>query len=187
MMRRICIICLVVLLGASGKLVFADGKPNTGTTISESIVEILNSINEIIRSSIAIAEAELKELQWELRKKGDSLEKQAGESIVQTLHKTLAELKKLEEALKKNLAEMEGLSRDNYNKYRKKREHLEMRVERFKERLKALAEETEKRRESLNEQVREKALDIVEEMKRTLNRMEERVKRQRQVENMLST
>ena len=187
MMRRICIICLVVLLGASGKLVFADGKPNTGTTISESIVEILNSINEIIRSSIAIAEAELKELQWELRKKGDSLEKQAGESIVQTLHKTLAELKKLEEALKKNLAEMEGLSRDNYNKYRKKREHLEMRVERFKERLKALAEETEKRRESLNEQVREKALDIVEEMKRTLNRMEERVKRQRQAENMLST
>ena len=82
---------------------------------------------------------------------------------------------------------MEGLSRDNYNKYRKKREHLEMRLDQFKERLKALVEETEKRRELLNEQVREKALDILEEMKRTLNRMEERVKRQRQAENMLST
>jgi hypothetical protein len=55
------------------------------------------------------------------------------------------------------------------------------------ERLREPVEETEKTRESLNEQVREKALDILEEMKRTLNRMEERVERQRQVENMLST
>ena len=187
MMRKIRIMCLVVLLGASGNLVFADGKPNTGRTISKSIVEILNSINVIIRSSIAIAEAELKELQWEVRKKGDSLEKQAEESIVQTLQKTLAELKKLEKALKENLAEMEGLSAENLDKYHKNRDQLEMWLEQFKERLKALAEETEKRRESLNEQVREKALDIFEEMKRTLNRMEERVKRQRQAENMLST
>ena len=154
-MRRIFIICLVVLLGASGNLVFAEDKADSRTTISESVLEILNSINEIIRSSIAIAEAELKELQRELRKNGDSFKKQTEESVVQTLHKTLAELKKLEEALKKNLAEMEGLSRDNYNKYRKKREHLEMRLDQFKERLKALVEETEKRRELLNEQVRE--------------------------------
>jgi len=51
--------------------------------------------------------------------------------------------------------------------------------------LHVFVEETEKRRDLLNEQAREKALDILEEMKRTLNRMEERVKRQRQAENML--
>ena len=187
MIRKTCVICIVVLLAATANLVFAEDKADSRTTISESVLEILNSINEIIRSSIAIAEVELKELQQELGKKGDSFKKQTEESVVQTLHKTLAELKKLEEALKKNLAEMEGLSRDNYNKYRKKREHLEMRLERFKERLKAIVEEMERKGESLGEPIRERLLDILEEMKRTLNRMEERVKRQRQAENMLST
>jgi hypothetical protein len=146
-MKNTCIICLVILLGASGNLVFADGKINTSTTISESILEILNSISVIIESSIAIAEAELKELQRQLREKGHSVEKQAEESIVQTLHKTLAELKKLEKALKGNLAEMEELSRENLHKYRKSRDQLEIWLDQFEERLNALVEETEKRRE----------------------------------------
>lgn len=184
-MKNTCIICLVILLGASGNLVFADGKINTSTTISESILEILNSISVIIESSIAIAEAEPKELQRQMREKGHSVEKQAEESIVQTLHKTLAELKKLEKALKGNLAEMEELSRENLHKYRKNRDQLEIWLDQFEERLNALVEETEKRRESLNEQAREKALEILEEMKRALNRMEERVQRQRQAEDML--
>ena len=187
MMKNICIIFFIILLGAFGNLVFADGKTNTRTTISETILEILSSISLIIENSIAIAEAELKELQREPKKKGDSLEKQAEESIVQTLRKTLDELKKLEKVLKENLAEMEELSRENLDKYRKNRHQLEMRLDQFKQRLNALVEETEKRRELLNEQVREKAIGILEEMKKTLNRMEERVKRQRQAENMLST
>jgi DNA repair exonuclease SbcCD ATPase subunit len=134
-----------------------------------------------------IAEAELKELQRELKKKGDSPGKQAEESTVQTLHKMLTELKKLEKALKENLAEMEKLSRENLDKYRKNQDQLEMRLDQFKERLNKLVEKTEKRRESLNEQVREKVIDILEEMKKTLNRIEEGVKRQRQAENMLRT
>ena len=70
MIRKTCVICIVVLLAATANLVFAEDKADSRTTISESVLEILNSINEIIRSSIAIAEAELKELQRELRKKG---------------------------------------------------------------------------------------------------------------------
>ena len=169
MMKYICIFFLFILLGPSGNLVFADGKTNTRTTISETILEILSSISVIIESSIAIAEAELKELQQQLREKTDSLEKHAEESIIRTLQKTLAELKKLEKALRENLAEMEELSRENMDKYRKDRDQLELWLDQFKERLNALVEETEKRRESLNEQAREKALEILEEMKRALN------------------
>jgi hypothetical protein len=183
MMKNICIIFLIILLGASGNLVFADGRTNARTTISETILEILSSISVIIENSIAIAEAELKELQREPKKKGDSLEKQAEESIVQTLRKTLAELKKLEKALKEKLAEMEELSRENLDKYRKNRDQLEMRLDQFKERLNALVADTEKRRGSVSEQFREKAIDILEEMKKALNRVEEGIKRQ--AEDML--
>ena len=50
--------------------VFASNEKGNRNNIEKSIKEIMNSINEIIKSSIGLAEEGLKKLQKELKDKG---------------------------------------------------------------------------------------------------------------------
>ena len=140
-MKRLCILFIVLFLLYSVSLVLANDKKDSDMTFAESIKEIVSSINEIIKSSIKLAEAELKELQKELKERGGSIQKQAEKSIVHGLQKVLAELRKLDKALKKNLSEREGLSKEKLDQYLRNRDKLEERVGQFRKRIERFAEE----------------------------------------------
>ena len=186
-MKKLCILFTVVFLLYTLNLVLANNKKDSDMTFGESIKGIVSSINEIIKSSIKLAGAKLKELQKELKRGGSSIQKQAEKSIIQGLQKALAELRKLEKALKKNLTEREGLSKEKVKQYLKNRDRLEERVGQFRKRIKRFGEEIGKECRSLKEPIRLKVQDILKEMERSIDRMEERLKRQRQIDKTLST
>jgi len=186
LMKKLCTLFIVLFLFYTLNLVLANNKKDSDMTFGESIKEIVSSINEIIKGSIKLAGAKLKELQKELKRGGSSIQKQAEKSIVQGLQKILAELRKLEKALKKNFAEREGLSKEKLNQYLKDRDKLEERVGRFRKRIERFAEEIGKECRSLKEPIRLKVQDILKEMERAIDRMEERLKRQRQIDKTLS-
>jgi len=185
-MKKLCTLFIVLFLFYTLNLVLANNKKDSDMTFGESIKEIVCSINEIIKGSIKLAGAKLKELQKELKRGGSSIQKQAEKSIVQGLQKILAELRKLEKALKKNFAEREGLSKEKLNQYLKDRDKLQERVGRFRKRIERFAEEIGKECRSLKEPIRLKVQDILKEMERAIDRMEERLKRQRQIDKTLS-
>lgn len=186
-MKKLCIAFISLFLLCSFGVALADSEKGSDVTVGQSIKEIVNSINEIIKSSIRLAGAKLKELQEELEKGGTSIQKQAEKSIVQGLQKMLAELRRLEKALKKNLAEREGLPKEKLNQYLKDRDNLVERVDQFRKRIERFAEEIGRECRSLKEPIRLKVQDILKEMEQAINRMKERLKRQRQIDETLST
>ncbi|NVM24856.1 MAG: hypothetical protein HWN70_02910 [Desulfobacterales bacterium] len=186
-MKKLCIPFISFFLLCSFGLALADNEKGSDMTVGQSVKEIVNSINEIIGSSIRLAGAKLKELQKELEKGGTSIQKQVEKSMVEGLQKMLAELRRLEKALKKNLAEREGLPKEKLNQYLKDRDNLVERVDRFRKRIERFAEEIGRECKSLKEPIRLKVQDILKEMEQAINRMEERLKRQRQIDETLST
>jgi Na+/phosphate symporter len=186
-MKRPCILFMGLLVLSSFTLALAGSEEDPEMDVGEGIKEIIKSINEIIKYSIKLAEAELKELQRELKEGGRPLEKQAEKSILQALKRILAELRRLEEALKKNMAEREGLSKEELDRYMKDRDKLEERVGQFRERIKGFAEEIGKDWRLMKEPIGQRVQDILKEMERAIDRMGERLKRQRQMDKTIYT
>ena len=106
----------------------ANNRKSPEITVQESIKEILDSVNEIITSGIQAAEKELKEFQKELKEKGGAIHKKAEKSMGEKLQKMLVELRKIEKALKENLAEGKDLSKEKREQYRNSRQNLEEKV-----------------------------------------------------------
>jgi gas vesicle protein len=165
----------------SSALAFAGDKGANTTTVGQSIRAVLDSINEIIKYSIRLAEAELVELQRDLKEKGNVLHKKTEKKIVEGLQKILGELRDLEKALKENLEEGKELSREERERYRKRRDELEEKLARLKERVKEFANDMAKELRSLKGPIRDKINEILEELQKIINRMEERLKKQKQI------
>ena len=150
------------------------------------IMTINRLINEIIKSNIKLAEAKLLELQGTLKEKENSIQQQAKGAIEEKLKEMLNDLKIMEEALKKELAEKEDLSKEKLDRYFKKLDKLEERIEELSKRTKRFAEEIEKECRLLKDSIRQSIKDIIAEMERIITRMEERLKRQKQIDQTLS-
>jgi len=187
LMKGLCILFIGLFVLSSSCLVLASNEKDPKPDVGECMKEILSTLNEIIKSTIKLAEAELKELQKELKEGGGSIQNQAEKSIAQGLQRILAELRKVEKALEKNLAEREGLSEEKWNRYLENREKLEERVGHLKKTIVQLSEEIRKKCALLKESIREKGQDVLKEMERIISRMEERLKRQKRIDGTLST
>lgn len=185
-MKRVFTLFISLFILSSFSLVFSSNKEGSKITVRESIKEILNSVSEIIKCSIQAAEAELKELQKELKEKGDSIHKKAEISIVEKLQKILTELKKMEKALKEDLAKGEDLSKEKLKLYRKNLYNLEGKIDQFRKRIKKFAEEIEKECILLKEPIRKKVQDLLKEVERAINSMQERLKKHKKVDKSLS-
>lgn len=183
MIKGLCIFCISLFLLFPFGLVLASNEKPSKMYVGGSIEEALSTINEIIESSIRLAEAELERLQKVLKEEGESIQKRAGKSIVQGLEKIVAELRKLDQALKKNMAEREGLSTEKLNQYSKNLDRLEERLGQFRKRIEKFARDIEKEWRLMEEPVRQKVQDVLKEIERAINRLRERLKRQRQIDN----
>ena len=96
------------------------------------------------------------------------------------------ELRKIEKALKKNLAEGKGLSKEKREQYRNNRQNLEEKVSQLKKRIKKFAKNIEKEYRLLKEPISKRAQELLEEMERAINRIQERLKRERSIDKTLS-
>lgn len=171
-----------IFICSSFSPLFANNKRDSEITVEESIKEILDSVNEIIKSGIQAGEKELKEL----KEKGGAVHKKAEESIMEKLQKILVELRKLEKALKENLAEGKKFSKEKREQYRKNRENLEEKVAQLKKRIKKFAEDIEKECRLLKEPISKRVQEFLKEMERAINSMQERLKRKRTTDKTLS-
>lgn len=186
MLRQLGVLFVSTVFVVSLSTGFASSKEDSTKSMNETISEILNAISDIIKGSLALAEAELKQLRRELEKRGGALQKQAEESILKALQNALSELKELDSAIKKNLEQMERRPKERLNYYRKNRDALEKRVAEFRRQLQGFAEKVEKEYATLGEPVKKKIKEILAEMERAHDRMEERFKKQKQIEATFS-
>jgi len=175
----------IFIVSSFGPLL-ADNKRGSAITAGKSIKEILDSVNEIITSGIQAAEGELKEFQKELKEKGGAVHKRAEKSIAEKLQKILVELRKIDKALKENLAEGKDLSKEKREQYRKNRENLEEKMDQLTKRIKRFAEDIEKEYRLLKEPISKRVQEFLKEMERAINRMQERLNRKRTTDKSLS-
>ncbi len=186
-MKGYCIFFIGLFILSSISMAWAGSEKGPEMDVGENIKEIIRSINEIIKHSIKLAEAELKELQKELKEGRGSIEKQAEKSILLALKKILAELRRLEKTLKEKMAEREGLSKEKLDQYMKDRDKLEERVGQFRKRIRVFAKRIGKEYRLMKEPIRQRVQDILKEMERAIDRMGERLKRQRQIDKTIYT
>jgi methyl-accepting chemotaxis protein len=186
MLRQLGVLFVSTLLVVSLNTAFASSKEDSPGSIDETISEILNAINDIIRGSLALAEAELKQLQRQLEKRGGALQQEAEQSILRALQNALSELKELDRAIKKNLEDMKRRQKERLNDYRKTADTLEKRVAEIKKQLEEFAQEMEKESATLRGPVEKKVRHILAEMERALDRMEQRFKKHKEIEGTLS-
>lgn len=165
---------------------FANNKRDSEITVEESIKEILDSVNEIIKSGIQAGEKELREIQKALKGNEDSIHKTAEKYILEKLQEILVELRKLEKALKEDLAEGKEFSKEKREQYRKNRENLEKKIDQFKKRMKKFAEDIEKEYRLLKEPISKRAQELLKEMERVINRIQERLKRESNTDKTIS-
>ena len=175
----------VFIVSSFGPLL-ANNRKASEITIGESIKEILDSVNKIITFGIQAAEKELKEFHKELREKGGGVHKKAEKSIVEKLQKILVELRKIEKALKENLAEGKNLSKEKREQYRNNRQNLEEKVAQLKKRIKKFARDLEKEYRVRKEPISKRVQELLRETERAINRMHERLKRKRIPDKTLS-
>jgi len=186
MLKQLGVLFVSSLLVVSLNTAFASSKEDSPGSIDETISEILNAINDIIKGSLALAEAELKQLQRQLEKRGGALQEEAEQSILRALQNALSELKELDRAIKKNLEDMKRSRKERLNDYRKTADTLEKRVAEIKKQLEEFAEEMEKESATLRGPVEKKVRQILAEMERALDRMEQRFKKHKEIEGTLS-
>ncbi len=186
MLRHVGVLFVSSLLVVSLNTGFASSKEDSTRSMDETISEIVDAINEIARGCIALAEAELKHLQRQLEKSGGSLQKQAEESIIKALEKALSELRELERVIKKNLEQMESRPKERHKHYRKNRNTLEKRIAEFRRQLRGFAEEVEKDCTTVRRPIKKGVQEILAEMERALDRMEERFKKHKEIVGTLS-
>jgi len=184
--KRFFILFISIFICSSFPPLFANNKRDPEITIGESIKEILDSVNEIIKSGIQAVEEILKELQKELKERKDSIHKKAEKSILEKLQKILVELRKIEKALKENLAEGKGLSKEKREQYRNNRQNLEEKVAQLKKTIKKFAQDIEKEYRLLKEPISKRTQELLKEMERAINRIHERLKRKRTTDKTLS-
>ncbi len=84
--------------------------------IQKSVEEILNTVSEIIKSTIGLAEEELEKLHNHLKDRGSSIKREKGESIAKGLQSILDELRKLETALKGMLDNTKEATREKMDR-----------------------------------------------------------------------
>ena len=186
MLKQLGVLFVSSLLVVSLNTAFASSKEDSPGSIDETISEILNAINDIIKGSLALAEAELKQLQRQLEKRGGALQEEAEQSILRALQNALSELKELDRAIKKNLEDMKRSRKERLNDYRKTADTLEKRVAEIKKQLEEFPEEMEKESATLRGPVEKKVRQILAEMERALDRMEQRFKKHKEIEVTLS-
>lgn len=186
MIRKLGIILFGVMLVVSFSSGVARSEEDSKRGMDETISEILDAINDIIKGSLALAEAELKQLQRQLEKRGGALQEEAEQSILRALQNALSELKELDRAIKKNLEDMKRRQKERLNDYRKTADTLEKRVAEIKKQLEEFADEMEKESATLRGPVEKKVRQILAEMERALDRMEQRFKKHKEIEGTLS-
>jgi methyl-accepting chemotaxis protein len=186
MLKQLGVLFVSSLLVVSLNTAFASSKEDSPGSIDETISEILNAINDIIKGSLALAEAELKQLQRQLEKRGGTLQEEAEHSILRALQNALSELKELDRAIKKNLEDMKRRQKERLNDYRKTADTLEKRVAEIKKQLEEFAQKMEKESATPRGPVEKKVRQILAEMERALNRMEHRFKKHKEIEGTLS-
>jgi DNA anti-recombination protein RmuC len=186
MLKQLGVLFVSSLLVVSLNTAFASSKEDSPGSIDETISEILNAINDIIKGSLALAEAELKQLQRQLEKRGGALQEEAEQSILRALQNALSELKELDRAIKKNLEDMKRSRKERLNDYRKTADTLEKRVAEIKKQLEEFAQKIEKESARLRGPVEKKVRQILAEMERALDRMEQRFKKHKEIEVTLS-
>ena len=186
MLKQLGVLFVSSLLVVSLNTAFASSKEDSPGSIDETISEILNAINDIIKGSLALAEAKLKQLQRQLEKRGGALQEEAEQSILRALQNALSELKELDRAIKKNLEDMKRSRKERLNDYRKTADTLEKRVAEIKKQLEEFAQKIEKESARLSGPVEKKVRQILAEMERALDRMEQRFKKHKEIEVTLS-
>jgi methyl-accepting chemotaxis protein len=186
MTRKLGIILFGAMLVVSLNTAFARSEEDSPGSIDETISEILNAINDIIKGSLALAEAELKQLQRQLEKRGGALQEEAEQSILRALQKALSELKELDRAIKRNLEDMKRRQKERLNDYRKTADTIEKRVAEIKKQLEEFAQKMEKESATVRGQVEKKVRQILAEMERALDRTEQRFKKHKEIEDTLS-
>ncbi len=186
MLRQLGVLFVSTLLVVSLNTASARSEEDSKRGMDETISEILDAINDIIKGSLALAEAELKQLQRQLEKRGGALQEEAEQSILRALQNALSELKELDRAIKKNLEDLKRRQKERLNDYRKTADTLEKRVAEIKKQLEEFAEEMEKQSVTLRGPVEKKVRHILAEMERALDRMEQRFKKHKEIEGTLS-
>jgi methyl-accepting chemotaxis protein len=186
MTRKLGIILFGAMLVVSLNTAFARSEEDSPGSIDETISEILNAINDIIKGSLALAEAELKQLQRQLEKRGGALQEEAEQSILRALQKALSELKELDRAIKRNLEDMKRRQKERLNDYRKTADTIEKRVAEIKKQLEEFAQKMEKESATVRGPVEKKVRQILAEMERALDRTEQRFKKHKEIEDTLS-
>jgi gas vesicle protein len=96
------------------------------------------------------------------------------------------ELRKLEKALKEDLAEGKEFSKEKREQYRKNRQNLEEKVAQLKKRIKKFAENIEKEYRLLKKPISKRVQEFLKEMESAINSMQERLKRKRTTDKTLS-
>ena len=151
-----------------------------------NIDEILNSINDIIKNNIKLTEAKLLELRRAFKEKGSSTHQKAKDAIEGKLGEMPADLKNMEEVIKKELEEKESLSKETLDQYSKKLDQFEEKIEELNRKAKRFGEDIEKEYGLLKDSIKQSVKDIITEMERIINRMEEGLERQKQIDQTLS-
>jgi len=163
--------------------VFAGNEKGNQDTIQRSVKEILNSINQIIKSSIELAEEELKKLRNNLKDKGSAIKKETEDTIAKGLKSVLDELKKLEMALNRTLTNKKNMTKEKINQYLKDLDEIEKKIDGFKGKVKKFSDGVGKEGRTLKDSAVKKTQDVLKEIERALDKMEKRIKRQRQLDN----
>jgi len=162
--------------------VFAGNEKGNQDTIQKNIKEILNSINQIIKNSIELAEEELKKLRNNLKDKGSTIKKETEDTIAKGLKSALDKLKRLEMALNRTLTDKKNMTKEKLNQYLKDLDEIEKKIGGFRDKVKKFSDGVGKEGRSLKDSTVKKTQDVLKEIERALDKMEKRIKRQRQID-----
>ena len=181
MAKKFCIVFIGVYLLFSADLGFAGNKKGDNRTAAQSMMQILDSINESIKNGFRLAELKLQDLERNFKNKGSRLHKETDKSVVENLQKMLEELGALEKIFKKNLTEVKTFSKEKLKGFGRKRDELEEKLDNIKTRIKEFAGDMDRELRSLEKPIRKKAQNILNELEMIIKRMQERLERQKQI------
>jgi ElaB/YqjD/DUF883 family membrane-anchored ribosome-binding protein len=149
--------------------------------IQKSVEELLNTVNNIMKSTIELSEEELEKLHNHLKDRGSSIMKETGESIAKGLQSILGELRKLEMALKEMLDNTKDATKKKMDRCMRDLDGTERAICKYRDTIKNFADRLGRESGSISNSTLKKAQDVLKEIEKTLHEMGERIKKERKV------
>jgi ElaB/YqjD/DUF883 family membrane-anchored ribosome-binding protein len=176
-----CILFLFLFFFLYLHSTFAADEKDGQYGIQKSVEEILSTVNNIIKSTIELAEEELEKLHNHLKDRGTSIKKETGESLAKGLQSILGELRKLEMALKEMLDNTKDATKKKMDRCMRDLDEIGRDISKYRDTIKNFADRLERESGSISNSTLKKAQDVLNEIEKTLHEMDERIKKERKV------